>query len=308
MQGNPQKNIDAIFEGGGVKGSGLVGAVAVAEELGFHFVNLAGTSAGAIIAGLVAAGYTARELKQIMDDLDYGRFKDTSLLGGIPIIGAAASIVFKKGIYEGDFFYHWMRDLLLKKGISTFKDFIIDEYKDDMAFRYKLQVVASDISRGQLLVLPRDAADFGVHPDDLEVALAVRMSMSIPYFYKPVKLHTKDHQKVYIVDGGLLSNYPVWLLDEATNAPEWPTLGFKLVEPEEGRPHKIYGPLTLFAALFSTLMEAHDARDRFGCQTEFGSKAIDQMLAAPADLLGERGDPRAAGGERQPAIGEYDLG
>ena len=54
---------DAVFEGGGVKGIGLVGAVAVTEAKGYDFVNVAGTSAGAIIAALVAAGYRADELR-----------------------------------------------------------------------------------------------------------------------------------------------------------------------------------------------------------------------------------------------------
>ena len=54
---------DAVFEGGGVKGIGLVGAVAVAEEKGYRWMNLAGTSAGAIVDTLIAAGYTAEEMK-----------------------------------------------------------------------------------------------------------------------------------------------------------------------------------------------------------------------------------------------------
>lgn len=41
---------------------------------------------------------------------------------------------------------------------------------------------------------------------------------------------------------------------------DWPTFGFKLVDPQEGKLHTILGPITLFAALFSTMMEAHDAR------------------------------------------------
>jgi predicted acylesterase/phospholipase RssA len=51
------------FEGGGVKGIGLVGAVAVAEERGYQWVNVGGTSAGAIVAFLLAAGYSASEIK-----------------------------------------------------------------------------------------------------------------------------------------------------------------------------------------------------------------------------------------------------
>lgn len=65
---------DAVFEGGGVKGIGLVGALAVAEERGYRWVNVAGTSAGAIVASLVAAGYGAGEMKEILQELDYRRF------------------------------------------------------------------------------------------------------------------------------------------------------------------------------------------------------------------------------------------
>ena len=71
---------DAVFEGGGVKGIGLVGAVAVAEERGYQWVNIAGTSAGAIVAALLAAGYSAAEMKQIMEELDYNSFKDARVL------------------------------------------------------------------------------------------------------------------------------------------------------------------------------------------------------------------------------------
>jgi NTE family protein len=57
---------DAVFEGGGVKGIGLVGAVTVMEERGYRWMNLAGTSAGAIVASLLAAGYTGPELAGIL--------------------------------------------------------------------------------------------------------------------------------------------------------------------------------------------------------------------------------------------------
>ena len=85
------------------------------------------------------------------------------------------------------------------------------------------------------------------------------MSMSIPFFFEPVQLaHGADQS--YVVDGGVLSNFPVWLFDDGTPDPSWPTFGYKLVDPDEGRPHVITGPVTLLAALFSTMLEAHDAR------------------------------------------------
>ena len=71
---------DAVFEGGGVKGIGLVGAVSEIEKAGYVFENLAGTSAGAIVAALLAVGYKADEIKKEMERLNYNDFKDEGLL------------------------------------------------------------------------------------------------------------------------------------------------------------------------------------------------------------------------------------
>jgi NTE family protein len=110
-------------------------------------------------------------------------------------------------------------------------------------------------------VLPGDIRNYGGRPEDLNVADAVRMSMSIPFFYEPVTLKNfKTGRTSYIVDGGLLSNYPVWLFDTENGPPSWPTIGFKLVEPDAGEPADIKGPVSMLAALFGAMMEAHDAR------------------------------------------------
>lgn len=252
---------DAVFEGGGVKGIGLVGAIAVAEEKGYNWSNVAGTSAGAIVASLLAAGYTGLELKEIISKVDYTRFKDTRGLGKLPVVGPIGNLLFQKGMYEGRYFEWWLRALLRRKNVKTFGDLIINEFKDDEHYRFKLRVIASDITNGKMLVLPQDATRFGVRPEELDVAAAVRMSMSIPFFFEPVKYKSRLNKKIsYIVDGGVLSNFPVWLFDTEDGVPEWPTFGFKLVEPEEGTPSNIRGPISLLTALFSTMMEAHDAR------------------------------------------------
>jgi NTE family protein len=81
---NKQK-IFGVFEGGGVKGTGLVGAVEVTEQQGYEFSNVAGTSAGAIVAAFVAAGYNSLEMKEIMFSLDYRRFQDAGFLSNIPL-------------------------------------------------------------------------------------------------------------------------------------------------------------------------------------------------------------------------------
>lgn len=255
---------DAVFEGGGVKGIGLVGALAVAEERGYQWENVAGTSAGAIVASLVAAGYRAAEIKSIMDTLDYSNFKDVGLEDRIPVLGSILSLGIEKGIYEGEYLENLLTDLLSRKGVRTFGDLVVPEYAEDERYRYRLRVIASDISRGRILVLPQDARKYGVNPDDLSVARAVRMSMSIPLFFEPVRMRDQETgEESYIVDGGLLSNFPIWLFDTQGGVPEWPTFGLRLVEGSEGPRavrHQIKGPLSLLAALFFTSMEAHDAR------------------------------------------------
>lgn len=263
-----EKKVDAVFEGGGVKGIALIGAAQVVEEAGYSFENLAGTSAGSIVAALLGCGYSSAELKTILMDLDFKKFEDTSLIGKIPLLGAEIEILKQWGIYDGDAFLGMMRGWLSKKlgkEKVTFRDLILPGSAEDR-YRFKVHVVASDISRGRMLVLPEDIRPYGLEPEDLEVALAVRMSMSIPFFFKPVTLQNRQQQNCYIVDGGLLSNFPIELFDTPPPAPPaWPTFGFCLVPPQSMRSsdesiaHPIHGPVTMLWAMFNTAMEAHDA-------------------------------------------------
>jgi NTE family protein len=145
------------------------------------------------------------------------------------------------------------------------------QFADDPRYRYKLQVIASDVTTHELLVLPQDASKLGIEPDDLDVALAVRMSMSIPIFFEPVRIEDADGRMHVIVDGGMLSNFPVWLFDcPDDEAPEWPTFGLLLVEPKPSVPvgQRLPAPrmagsgpgavIDYVKALAQTMMEAHD--------------------------------------------------
>lgn len=53
--------VDAVFEGGGVKGTAFLGALGGFADAGIRFRKVAGTSAGAITAAVVAAGFTIEE-------------------------------------------------------------------------------------------------------------------------------------------------------------------------------------------------------------------------------------------------------
>jgi NTE family protein len=263
-------NCDLVCEGGGVKGVGLAGAYSVLEEHGYRVQNVAGTSAGAITAALIAAGYTADELKKIVFELDFAQFEDKGWEDRVPFVGKALSLVLDQGVFEGKRFLEWIGELLEQKHIRTFGDLRTGD--DDSRYAYRLQVIASDVSARRLLVLPRDAEVLGIKPDELSVALAVRMSMSIPLFFEPVEVKNADTNHVHlIVDGGMLSNFPVWLYDaDDGEVPTWPTFGLLLVEPEpktpitarlpkpEEGPHGARGLVSLLGAMVHTMMEAHD--------------------------------------------------
>jgi NTE family protein len=263
-------NCDLVCEGGGVKGVGLAGAYSALEEHGYRVQNVAGTSAGAITAALIAAGCTAEEVRKIVFELDFAQFEDKGWEDRLPLVGKALSVFLDQGIYEGERFLEWIGGVLEDKHIRTFGDLRTDD--DDPRYAYRLQVIASDVTARRLLVLPRDAAVLGLDPDELGVAEAVRMSMSIPIFFEPVRIENKHTNREHlIVDGGMLSNYPVWLYDSDDGVvPSWPTFGLLLVEPEpktpitarlpepqEG-PHGARGLVSLLSSMMHTMMEAHD--------------------------------------------------
>jgi NTE family protein len=260
--------VDLVMEGGGVKGIALVGALSVLQERGFQPQNLAGTSAGAIVTTLYAAGYSPGELYTLLKTQDFRAFLDGTWLSHIPLVGNVASIVFEKGIHKGDAFLAWMRGLLEQKGVRTFRDLVHPAYADEPRYRYKVQMIAADLMGRRMLVLPGDATKLGIaSPDDLEVALAVRMSMSLAFFFKPVIAHNRQtNREAFITDGGMLSDFPIWLFD-SDGPPAWPTFGLKLIDerahptPDGWLPPAQFSRLNIvdyLKSLLATLMEAHD--------------------------------------------------
>lgn len=250
--------INAVFEGGGVKGIALAGAVAELERRGIAIRRMAGTSSGSIIASFLAAGYTAGEIEQLIKRTPFRSFLKRGRAFSIPPVGPISRLLWRKGLYSGEALESWIRDALQRKGIRYFGDLPSG----------KLTIVASDITNGKLVVLPGDIARYGIDPMRLEVAKAVRMSTSIPYFFDPVMLRQRDNRPdgrkrwrlpiAYIVDGALLSNFPLWLFDAEQSAA--PTIGFQLVGKNDNEPRIIRGPLSMLQAIFETMMQAHDER------------------------------------------------
>ena len=222
----PDLKADLVLEGGGVKGIALVGAYSVIEERGYAINRVAGTSAGSIAGALIAARMSAKELETEMRGLDYSNFKDKDLLDKIPLVGKALSVMFEDGIYEGDYARNWVGDLLAKKGVKTFADLPYDDPKLDPDQHFRLVVMASDITRGRLRKLPWDYPVYTLKPGGQEVADAVRASMSIPFFFRVAKLTSTSGLTSTLVDGGLLSNFPLDTFDRSDGkSPRWPTFG-----------------------------------------------------------------------------------
>ncbi|MBB3109157.1 NTE family protein [Paenibacillus phyllosphaerae] len=254
-------SINAVFEGGGVKGISLVGAVKATEERGIAFNRLAGTSSGAIIASLLAAGYNADQLRHVIEATPFESFLKRGGLYKLKIVGPAARIFIKGGLYSGEALLYWITKLLEEKGILTFNDLPHN----------KLKIVASDITNGRLLVLPDDIRQYGLDPGRMPVAAAVRMSLSIPYFFDPVRIRMtrgvrqpdgRRRMWAYVVDGGLLSNFPMWLFDSPNKeeADGFSAVGYQLVGKNETEPRQIRGPVSMFQAMFETMLQAHDER------------------------------------------------
>ena len=197
-----------------------------------------------------------------MMKLDFKRFQGEDFLTMLGMPGKAVKLVIKNGIYNADYLETWLEGLLKLKGKTRFGD-IRDPNATKEKYKYKFQAIASDLSCSRMLILPRDLAIFGMDPDQFSITKAVRMSISIPLFYEPFILTDVDGRKHVIVDGGLLSNYPMWLMDERMPNPPCPTFGFKFCsstseeyqEEEYVTVNRLPG---LLKALVRTSMDAHD--------------------------------------------------
>ncbi len=219
-----------VFQGGGVKGIALVGALQVAESRGVSFEGVGGTSAGAIVAALYAAGYTSAEMRLILEGVQFDSLLDRASL-------ARLALAKRLGLYRGKLFQNWIHKHLAKKGVRLLKD-----------CPKHLRIVATDLTERTIVVLDAESQP------NLEVAEAVRMSMSIPFVFEPVQLGRN-----LMVDGGVLSNFPLSLFDGNE------TLGFRLHSRSASLPFAPEGYREYLLAIMGAML---DGRDNYDVQTK----------------------------------------
>ena len=265
---------DGVFRGGGVKGLALAGALCGFAEHPTKPItkwdDVAGASAGAIIACYLATGHTGADMLELLKQTNFGKFQDfpahSKLLG-------VGNLVFRHGMAHGKAFERWFDDVLGGATFGSVRKTTTDLQPPD----WRLKLIAVDVTKRRLLVLPDDLVFYKepsssktIDPDEFKISRAARMSMSIPYFFEPIQLEGQDGVTSVIVDGGTLSNFPVWLFDVDPSVtghpPTRPTFGFTL---EHGR--GLGGGLNAISRfepwglkfafdIFHTAQEAWDAR------------------------------------------------
>jgi len=187
-----------VFEGGGVKGIAYVGAMTVLNQRDLlqNVSRVGGASAGAINALIYALGYDLTEQRQILASTDFKKFMDDSF----GLIRDIRRLSKNFGWYKGDFFSTWIGDLIEDKlgpRNATFSDLA---KKGAPA----LYMIGTNLTTGFAEVFSHE------HTPDMPLAIAVRITMSIPLFFAAV-FHG-PRQDVY-VDGGVIQNYPIKLFD-----------------------------------------------------------------------------------------------
>ena len=247
------ETFDVVFRGGGIKGVAFVGALEKLVAGKHATRRLVGSSAGAIFATSWAAGYTPAEmLKKVGERRDgklvFASFLATArrpewvpeLLWG-PLTGTmntmirrAAKLIPKVdpdkaegwgakslaltiggAVCDDQPFRDWMGDVLKDKGIDPVMPLKAFHAAINKARPQQLSLIAADITAQNALVLNERTAP------DLPILEAVRMSMGIPFVWKEVAwkeawgfYHGRDIAGHDVVDGGLLTNFPVrFLLD-----------------------------------------------------------------------------------------------
>jgi NTE family protein len=212
---------------------------------------------------------TGQQVKELALQLNYKKFLDPGALEMVPVLGPSVAILRGTGIYKGDYAHGWVRDQLASLGVHTFGDLAIDDDDLPEERRYRLVVTVTDVTTGQLVRLPWDYRRvYGLDPDQQSVADAVRASMSIPFFFRPVTLTSTAGRTSTLVDGGLLSNFPIDTLDRQDGEkPRWPSFGVTVLPnlPDGNdkvipalAPLRLLGPPHLLEDVITTVLVGRD--------------------------------------------------
>ncbi|UYV13963.1 MAG: patatin-like phospholipase family protein [Phycisphaera sp.] len=314
--GDGHRYIDLVMEGGGVLGIALVGYAWALEEMGIRFRSIGGTSAGAISACLLAAAAPPAEpralrLLAMLSDMDFFSFVDggddaRDLVRDIfikrrgcysitrAVLRNIDEIVGEWGINPGVVFEEWVRERLLECGVESVTDLDtqMNRWPDSMShngapqdmadLQAKLRIVSSEVTTYSKIVFPEMAGLFYDEPEAQNPARFVRASMSVPYFFEPMRVaplpsgdaararwrecvgyNGEVPAEAIFLDGGLMSNFPISLFHTQPGGsgprrrPRLPTFGAKLGR-SRAQAARVTGPITMGGAMFNAARQASD--------------------------------------------------
>ena len=210
----PIKNL--VIEGGGIKGIAFIGAIKALEQKNIlnGITNFIGSSAGSFVATFLAIRMKYKDIKKTILSLDYTKIKDGH------IFAILYNFVKNYGLYLGDYLINYCADILYQQtgdGNITFKE-IHEKYGTNLV------ITGSNLTKGYVEYFSHE------NYPDMPVKMAMRISMSLPYFFEAV-----SYNDCIWVDGGVLDNYPFDYFKDTEN-----TLGLKLTASNEKRDDRIY--------------------------------------------------------------------
>lgn len=191
--------IGLVLSGGGARGAAHVGVLKILEENKIPVDMIAGTSFGAIVGGLYAAGYSATELETILKNIDWQETLSNSAPRRQKSFRRKKDddgflIKFKVGLEDGD--------LKLPSGLITpnnlrltLGDLVnqMTQVTDFDQLAIPFRAVATNLENGEEVVLK-----------DGNLASAMVASMTVPALFPPVEL-----DGTLLVDGGVANNIPI---------------------------------------------------------------------------------------------------
>lgn len=262
---------DLVLSGGGVRFIGLVGAIVALKDAGYSVQRVAGVSGGSVVGAILAAAsrgdqLTGDQVRKLALSVPLAKWRDAA---PIPFLGPVYGLLRDSGLYRGDVAHDWIRSELRNLGVRTWGDLAYDGDNLLTERRYKAVVSVADVTIGQLVRLPWDYRRvYGLDPDEQSVADAVRASMSVPFFYRPVSLTNALGRESTLVDGGVLSNFPVSTFDRPDGRePLWPTFGIGVMsEIAAGiselvpalKPLRLFPQSSLLESLITTMLIGQD--------------------------------------------------
>ena len=244
---SPRPKTCLVLGGGGARGAAHIGVLKVLERERVPIDCIAGTSMGAIVGGMYAAGYSAGQIEALLRDIDWkDMFQDDPareqlpmrrkqdelrFLGGVEFGLRDGKIALPRGLIQGQKLQLLLRRLLL----ST-----LDTQKfDDLPIPFRS--VATDIAAGERVVFA-----------DGDLPLAIRASMSVPAAFAPIRVRGK-----LMVDGGITDNVPI---DVARELGAQRLIVVDVAEPLAAD-DKLNSPFTIANQMLTTMMKhASDAQ------------------------------------------------